>query len=83
MDQVLTFNNPKMVALEIEAEICALAVRNTPNERAVRRKFSQLLKQANPEFILDVARMLLTYDGYRWLAYELIASHPAAFQRIG
>ena len=83
MDQSLAFNNPKEVAAEIDAEIRALPVRNTPNERAVRRKYSQMLKQANPEFILDVARILLKNHGYRGLAYELIENHRAAFQRIG
>ena len=83
MDQSLAFDNPKEVASEIDAEIRALPVRNTPNERAVRRKYSRMLKQANPEFILDVARILLKNHGYRWFAYELIENHRAAFQRIG
>jgi 3-methyladenine DNA glycosylase AlkD len=83
MDQSLTFSNPVAVALDIDAEIRALPVRNTPNQRAIRRKYSRLLKQANPEFILDVARTVLMYDGSRWLAYELTASHNTAFKRIG
>ena len=83
MDQSLTFSNSVAVASDIDAEIRALPVRNTPNQRAIRRKYSRLLKQANPEFILDVARTLLTYDDSRWLAYELIASHNTAFKRIG
>jgi len=83
MEQSLAFNNPKEVASEIDAEIRALPVRNTPNERAIRRKYSRMLKQASPEFILDVARTLLKNHGYRGLAYELIENHRAAFQRIG
>lgn len=83
MEQPLAFSNPKEVASEIDAEIRALPLRNTPNERAIRRKYSRLLKQASPEFILDVARALLKGYGYRGLAYELIANHRAALQRIG
>jgi 3-methyladenine DNA glycosylase AlkD len=83
MDPSLAFNNPKEVALEMDAEIRALLVQNTPNEQAIRRKCSQLLKKASPEFILDLARTLLKNYGYRGLAYELIANHRAAFQRIG
>ena len=71
------------MASEIDAEIRALSVRNTPNERAVRRKYSRMLKQASPGFIIDVARILLKRYGYRGLAYELIENHRAAFQRIG
>ena len=71
------------IASEIDAEIRALSVRNTPNERAIRRKYSRILKQTDPEFILDLARELLYNYGYRWLAYELIQNHRAAFQSIG
>ncbi len=81
MNRSLTLNDPKEVALAIDAELCALRVRNTPSERAVLRRHSRMLKGANPEFVLDVARALL--KEHRWLAYELIAGHKAAFQSIG
>ncbi|HOT91074.1 MAG TPA: DNA alkylation repair protein [Anaerolineae bacterium] len=80
MNQLLSLNVAEEVASAIDAEICALPVRNTPNERAVLRKYSQMLKEANPEFILGVARALL--KEHRWLAYELIAGHKATFQSI-
>ena len=71
------------VASAIDAEIGALAVRNTPNVRAVRLKYSRMLKQAPPGFILDLARELLENYGHRSVAYELIQAHKAAFQSIG
>ena len=83
MDQLLDMNSAMEVASEIDAEIRALPLRNTPSQRAIRRKFSRKLRQANSEFILDLARGLLENYGYRWLAYELIRDHRAAFQRIG
>jgi 3-methyladenine DNA glycosylase AlkD len=83
MWQPSAFNNPKEIAAEIDAEIRALPVRNTPNERAIRRKYSQLLKQASPEFVLDVASKLLKDNSYRWIAYELIANHREALRHIG
>ena len=83
MDQALNLNDAKEVALKIDAEIRALPVRNAPNARAVRRKYSRKLKQTNPEFILDLARELLETYGQRWVACELIQNHRAAFQRIG
>ena len=78
MDQEVT-----KIASEMDAEIGALPVRNTPSVRAVRRKYSRMLKQAPPEFILDLARELLANYGHRSVAYELIKAHKAAFKSIG
>jgi 3-methyladenine DNA glycosylase AlkD len=71
------------LAAEIAAELRALPVRNTPSERAVRRKYSQKLKQAQPELILALARELLTNYDERWVAYELLQAHQAALQSLG
>jgi 3-methyladenine DNA glycosylase AlkD len=81
MDQQL--GDAEKVASEMDAEIRALPLQNTPNVRAIRRKYSQKLKRAKPEFILDLARALLAHYGQRWVAYELIQDHSAAFQSIG
>lgn len=83
MHQRVTFDDPQEVVSLIDAGIRALEVANTPNMRAVRREHSRMLQQASPEFILDVARTLVRNPHYRWVAYELIADHPGAFQRIG
>jgi 3-methyladenine DNA glycosylase AlkD len=83
MDRSLNLNDAKEVASEIDAEISALPIRNTPSVRAIRRKYSRKLKQANPEFILDLAGELLENYGCRWVAHELIQHHRAAFQNVG
>ena len=83
MEQQLNTNDAKKVASEIVAEIRALPVRNTPNLRVIRRKYSRMLKKANPEFILDLARELFENYSQRWLACELIRNHKIAFQNIG
>lgn len=70
------------LASQIDAEIQALAVRNTPNVRAVRRNYSRLLKAADPEIVLAVARELLGRYGQRWVAYELIEAHRPTFQSL-
>jgi 3-methyladenine DNA glycosylase AlkD len=70
------------VASEIDAEIRLLAIRNTPNVRAIRRKYSRLLKETDPTIVLEVARALLKDFDHRWIAYELIANHREAFQHI-
>ena len=73
----------KRIAAEIDAEIRALPVQNTPNVRAIRLAYSRRLGDAAPEFMLDLARELLRNHGQRWVAYELLQSHRAAFQRLG
>lgn len=72
----------KKIAAKFDAEIRALVVLNTPNARAIRRKYSRNLKQAKPTFLLELARVLMNKYKYQWAAYELIQSHKAAFQRI-
>lgn len=83
MEQHSDLPVPKAIASEIDVQIRALPVRNAPNARAIRRKYSRKLKQANSKFILDLAKELLDNHGQRWLAYELIENHRAAFQSIG
>lgn len=72
--------DPKAMAAEIDAHIQALPVQNTPNIRAIRRRYSQRLKTASPEFVLDLSKELITNYGYRELPYELIRYHKEAFR---
>ena len=83
MDPRPDLGSVKKIASELDAEIRALPVQDTPSARAIRRKYSQRLKPSSPELLLGVARELLETYGQRWLAYELIQDHRAAFQRIG
>ena len=55
----------------IDVEIRSLPVRNVPNIRAVRRKYSNMLKKSEPEIILKLGRKIFKTYGYRWVAYEL------------
>lgn len=73
----------KTVASEIDTEIRGLPNRNTPIVQAVRRKYSQMLKQTSAAFMLELARILFKDNGYRWVTYELIRNHHSAFQCIG
>jgi 3-methyladenine DNA glycosylase AlkD len=83
MKEPLSVADPTAVAAEIDDEIRALAVRNTPNVRRIRRRYSQLMKTAAPDFVLQVARALRMRYGYWSLAYELIANHQTAFASLG
>jgi 3-methyladenine DNA glycosylase AlkD len=73
----------KEVAEAIDAEIRALPVRNTPNVRAIRRKYTQELKGASATFVLELAQGLATTHGIRWVGYELVRNHRAAFASVG
>jgi 3-methyladenine DNA glycosylase AlkD len=72
-----------VLAAEMDAEIRALPVRNAPNVRAVRRRYSRRLREAPAELVLAVASRLMDKYGHRGDAYELIRTHPAAFASLG
>lgn len=83
MEQSTNLSDVTIAASAIDAEIRALPVRNTPNLRAIRRKYSRALKPADPDFVLRLARKLCEVADYRWLAYELMGNHQATFARLG
>jgi len=68
---------------QIDAEIQALPIQNTNSVREIRRQYSQQIKGASSRYVLDLARDLLEHFGHRWVAYELIYAHKAAFQSLG
>lgn len=79
----LDLSDVKTIAAAIDAELRSLPIQNTPNERALRRKYSLLLKKAAPGFVLGIDRELNKTFGHRWVAYELISAHKPAFQSLG
>ena len=83
MDRTLDLPGAGEIAAQIDAAIRALPLRNTPSVRPIRREVSRELRQASAEFVLDVARELLEHTNHRWIAYELVRAHRAAFRRIG
>jgi 3-methyladenine DNA glycosylase AlkD len=72
----------KAIATEIDAQIQALPKQNTPNVRAVRRRYSKRLETASPEFVLALAREWLAHYTHRWVAYELVRYHKGAFASL-
>ena len=83
MKDKLDQNNPQELARSIVNEMRALPIQNTPNIRAIRRKYSGKLKNSDPELILNLAKEIYKNPGYRWVAFELIRTHKAAFRCIG
>ena len=83
MEQLLNTSDVKKVASLINADICALPLQNAPGIRAIRRDYSRKLKQADPEYILNLARELIVTHGHRWVAYELLQNHKDILNCIG
>ena len=75
--------DPHILASELNTEIRRLPRECTPDIRSIRRVFSQKIKSASPEYVLKFARELLFKYSQRWIAYEIIASHKAAFRSLG
>jgi 3-methyladenine DNA glycosylase AlkD len=76
-------DNVQELARSIINEIRTLSIQNTPNIRAIRRKYSRKLKNADTKLILNLAKEIFKNYAYRWVAFELIRIHKAAFRCIG
>jgi len=70
------------LATEIDAQIQALPVRNSPNVRSVRREYSKRLRNAPRDFVLALTMALVHTHGYRGTAYELLAYHKPTFNSL-
>lgn len=72
------------LAAEIRARVEALPLPNTSTVRNLRREFSKRLAHAEPELILNLALSLMKFPGFqfRFIAYELIQHHRAAFSSL-
>jgi 3-methyladenine DNA glycosylase AlkD len=74
--------SPAALAADFDGEHNALSVHNAKTERAIRQKYSALVKQATPGYVLNFAESLLFTYGHRWQAYEVIAAHEGAFHSL-
>ncbi len=72
------------LAEEIVERVRGLKDANTANVRAVRREFSKRLKDAAPHVMVELAHLLLQEQVFmfRFVAYELLHYHPAAFHHL-
>ena len=75
--------DPAAIAAQMDAEMRARLVRNAKTARAVRRKYSRLLRGEARVFVLEVGRALVHARRPRWLASELVRFHRAAFASVG
>jgi 3-methyladenine DNA glycosylase AlkD len=69
---------------EIRARVEALPVVNTSGVRNARREFSKKLAPTEPELIFNLALSLMKLPAFefRFIAYELVQYHPAAFRSL-
>jgi hypothetical protein len=75
--------SPVELATAFDLEHLALAIHKTDTERAVCRKYTNLIRQAPPDYVLAFARQMLFAHSHRWQAYEIIAAHQGAFHSLG
>jgi hypothetical protein len=85
----------KKIALELFDDIQNVKLKNTPNLRRVRQKYSKMLAQAAPEQIIDFARYLISRYNYHEFGFEfgfefglgfgseIIYYHKTAIKSIG
>ena len=69
---------------EIRERVQSLPLSNTPSVRNLRREFSKRFAQAEPELIWSLALTLMELQGFefRFIAYELVQHHRAAFSGL-
>ena len=67
---------------DLERELAELPEKRTAPMRRVRRAFSRRLKQQPAALILALADEIVARGRHRWIAYELVADHPRAFQSL-
>jgi 3-methyladenine DNA glycosylase AlkD len=74
---------PQVEADRIVEAVRALPQRSTQPMRRVRQAASCTLRAVPGAEVRAVARSLIVEHGLRWIGYELIAAHPAAFETLG
>lgn len=69
---------------DLDARMRRVTTAATPAIRAVRRALSRELRNAEPRVVLALANRLVARDGGfdRFLAYEIITSHPRTLARL-
>jgi 3-methyladenine DNA glycosylase AlkD len=75
---------PEAIAAQIEAEIAALPAAYTPELRDLRKLWSLELKPQPAANVIALTRALeqASPQERKWVAYELVRFHPAAFAAI-
>jgi hypothetical protein len=70
------------LARQIDADLRALADRSVAALRTERRRWSASLRSHPAEAVLATILVLFERYGHRWIAYELLTSHPLALGSV-
>ena len=73
---------PNKLAKEIIRTLESLPEMKTAPMRRIRRAYSKQLFLKSAEYILTLAHSIIGEGKHRWIAYELIRNHPAAFRSL-
>jgi len=74
--------NAREILTDLERELDNLPEKRTAPMRQVRRAFSRRLKNRPAALVITLAEEMVARNRHRWIAYELIAGHPQAFQSL-
>jgi hypothetical protein len=74
--------NPEEFAAKLVTVLESLPEQTTKPMRTVRKIYSRMLRAENANYVLSAAQTMIDMDQHRWIAYELIADHPEAFQAL-
>lgn len=80
---VQTVSKPDVLAEHIDRDLHALAGPSVAAMRAVRRRWSAVLRKCPAQDTVAVALALFERFGHRWIAYEILLFHPSALTLIG
>ncbi len=72
-----------LVVSRINADLCALTDQSVATMRKLRRHWSATLRNRSAEEVIAIALQLFERFHHRWIAYELVASHPLALSLLG
>ncbi|MGZ6346504.1 MAG: DNA alkylation repair protein [Anaerolineales bacterium] len=75
--------DPAVLALQLVEELKSLTQPNTAVMRTISRSYSREINIASPDYVLKFTRLLCFEFGKRWIAYEILADHKAAFKTLG
>ncbi len=70
---------PKDFTSALVTELESLPELKTAPMRKVRRKYTKMLRSEEARYVFELVQTILDSAKHRWIAFELIRDHPAAF----
>jgi 3-methyladenine DNA glycosylase AlkD len=80
---MITDLDHKKIAQDLFSDIQKVDLKNVPNLRRIRKKYSKKLSEASAEQILTFVRYFIAKFNYRWIPFEILYCHSSAITLIG